>query len=295
LSSNLPDDLAARLPLPDDLRQALARAGPRLGAVLTRLLYFGTVSSTNDMADSLAARGAADETILVAEAQRAGHGRRGRTWHSPPGAGLYVSLVWRLDLPVEATDGENGCTVQRAPSGAETGRVPLLTVAAGLAVVEGLRAATALPAEIKWPNDIVIGRRKLGGILAEASARGPEVQYIVLGCGLNLRAVAYPPDIAMRATSVEAELGRAVDRGLVLAEVLAALRARRADLAAGRFGAILNAWRLLAPSSRGSRVEWRDEHGTRQGMTDGVDDSGALLVRVGGRTERIIAGELRWL
>jgi BirA family biotin operon repressor/biotin-[acetyl-CoA-carboxylase] ligase len=109
-----------------------------------------------------------------------------------------------------------------------------------------------------------------------------------------VRPAAYPPDVVARATSLEAELGREVDRGLVLAETLAALAGRYADLTAGRFDAILGAWRDLAPSSRGTMVEWTTPDGLRRGRTEGIDDRGALLVRTAAGLERIIAGELTW-
>ena len=94
----------------------------------------------------------------------------------------------------------------------------------------------------------VIGRRKLAGILAEAAAQAGAVQFIVLGFGVNLSAAAYPAELAARATSIEAETGRTADRALVLAEILASIAERYADLRAGRFDAILSAWRRLAPS-----------------------------------------------
>jgi biotin-(acetyl-CoA carboxylase) ligase len=101
--------------------------------------------------------------------------------------------------------------------------------------------------------------------------------------------------LADRATSVEAELGRQIDRGLVLAESLAALAARYREFGAGRFGAILDRWRALSPSSAGAAVSWVGPDGPRRGTTAGIDDGGTLLVRTGAGLERIIAGELTWL
>ncbi len=89
-----------------------------------------------------------------------------------------------------------------------------------MALAEAIRDTTGLQAEIKWPNDLVFERRKLAGILAEASAQGAALDYVVLGFGVNIRAVTYPPDVAQRATSIEAELGRPIDRGLLFARAL---------------------------------------------------------------------------
>ncbi len=268
-------------PLPQALADALALARPRLGRVATPLLYFSTISSTNDVAAALAAEGQAEGAVVIAEAQSDGRGRRGRRWFSPPAGGLYVSVV--LD-----------------PSRAEAARraSTLLTLAAGVALAEGVQAATGLRPHIKWPNDLVIGRRKLAGILAEAvsapeSAAG--IGWVVLGYGINVGMMTYPPELADRATSLELELGRHVDRARLFVETLAALARRYDDLLAGRFDAILDAWLACAPMSRGARVAWETAAGGMSGLTAGIDDSGALLVRVGDQTERLVAGEVHWL
>src|SRR5437762_3671104 len=192
-------------PVPDDIAFALARSEERRGCFGNPLYFFAETGSTNDVATTLAEHGAPEGTTVIASRQTAGRGRFGRTWFSPEGAGLYVSLV---------------CRNPRA--------APLLTLAGGVAAAEGIRAACALPVLIKWPNDIVMGearaRRKLAGILAEASTGADGLQYVILGIGINLRPAAYPPELADRATSIETELGRTVDSGLVLAETLAAFR-----------------------------------------------------------------------
>lgn len=265
-------------PLPPDLAAALRLTAARRGRFGEPLVFFPETTSTNDVAGKLAERGAAEGTAVVALAQTAGRGRFGREWFSPPGAGLYVSVICRDHVAA-----------------------PYLTLAGGVAVAEGIRAATGLPVQIKWPNDVVIpdggarGRlRKLAGILAEASSGADGLHHVVLGFGINLRPAAYPPAIADRASSLEAELGRPVDGGAVLAETLAALADLLGRLAAGSAGAVLDRWRALAPSARGAPVSWDTAAGPRSGVAAGIADDGALLVRVGDRTERIISGELRW-
>ena len=177
---------------------------------------------------------------------------------------------------------------------------PLLTLAGGVAVAEGIRAATGLPVHIKWPNDIVVEagtpvrRRKLAGILAEASTGADGLQHVILGFGINLRSAAFPSELSDRATSVETELGRAPESGRVLAETLVALNVRAAQLGAGDSAPVLDRWRSLAPSAQGTAVEWETPDGMRSGVSAGIADDGALLVRIGGRIERIISGELRW-
>ncbi len=112
---------------------------------------------------------------------------------------------------------------------------------------------------------------------------------------MNLRPAAYPIELAQRVTSIEGELDRPADRALILAEILSALAGRYADLQQGRFDAILSAWRERSPSLRGSLVEWDSPRGAQRGRAEDIDRSGALLVQTAGRTERLIAGEVRWI
>jgi BirA family biotin operon repressor/biotin-[acetyl-CoA-carboxylase] ligase len=249
---------------------AVARARARLGPLATRVEHWVSIGSTNDAAAALGGEG----TVVVADAQTAGRGRRGRSWFSPPGSGLYVSVVL-------------------APSRARTDRMratSLLTLAAGVAIAEGVRAAADLDAALKWPNDIYVGRRKLAGILAESHG-----EVVIVGYGINVAAGVYPADLADRVTSIESEIGRPVDRTVVLVETLAALAARYDDLLEGRFDAILDAWRSRAPTAVGTRVEWTTPEGPRWGITDGIDPDGALRVRTPIGTDRLVGGELRWL
>ena len=265
--------------MPEEFAKALASAGSRLGRLGSRILYFPIIGSTNDVAATLAIHGSGEGAVVIADTQTAGRGRRGREWFSPPGSGLYVSVVLK---PGQSSRGGG----DRA--------IGLLTLAAGVALAEAVERATGLAVDVKWPNDLYIARRKLAGILAEAAGGGSE-EPIVLGYGINVGPAAYPPELRDRATSLESELGRHVDRPLLLVESLASLARRYDDLLEGRFDAILDAWRARAPGSTGARVSWTTASGASTGVTAGIDDDGALLVRVGDRTERIVAGEVTWL
>ena len=260
--------------LPPELDEAFARARGRLKPLAGRVLYFTTIGSTNDVAASLAVDPASFGTVVIADAQTAGRGRRGRTWFSPAGSGLYISVILSPSRAASAPD--------RATR--------LLTLAAGLALAEGVERATGLAPAIKWPNDLLVARRKLAGILAEAFG-----EAVVLGYGINVGPMSYPPELRDRATSLETELGRPIDRAMVAVETLAALASRYGDLVSSRFDAILDAWRRRAPTHQGAQVVWDTPAGPQSGITDGIDDSGALLVRIGDRVERIVAGEVRWI
>jgi BirA family transcriptional regulator, biotin operon repressor / biotin---[acetyl-CoA-carboxylase] ligase len=264
--------------IPTELLDALEERRGRLGRLTERLLYFETAGSTNDVAASLIGSGAGEGTVVIADAQTAGRGRRGRSWHSPPGAGLYVSVVLtpsRSSAPDRATS--------------------LLTLTAGVALADAVERVTGIAPAIKWPNDLLVGRRKLAGILAEGVPGRTGLHAVVLGYGINVLAASFPPDLAPRVTSLESELGRVVDRAALLAESLATLSERYAELMTGGFDAILDAWRSRSFGSRGARVEWDVPGGVRTGITDGIDGMGALLVRSAeGLVERIVAGEVRW-
>jgi BirA family transcriptional regulator, biotin operon repressor / biotin---[acetyl-CoA-carboxylase] ligase len=271
-------------PLPLDLADALHASSDRRGGFGDRVHYYLEIGSTNDAAALFAERGAPEGTVVMASSQTAGRGRLGRSWYSPPGAGLYVSVVCR-----------------------NTTALPYLTLAGGVAVAEGVTAAAGLPVEIKWPNDVVVrsgqaapgsGRfprvRKLAGVLAEGASTAGGLQYVILGFGINLRTAAYPPELSDRATSIEAELGREVEAGPILAETLTALAGHIEHLARGDRTELLARWRAFAPSVLGSSVEYDSPSGRIAGTSAGIADDGALLVRCGDRVQRVISGEVTW-
>ena len=238
-----------------------------------------------DVAAALAAEGAPHGVVVAAHQQTAGRGRRGTAWQSPPGAGLYFSMIVRPTF-AKATVGK---PVPQAASRKSQAPLSLITLAAGVGVRDGISAATGLAADLKWPNDLLVNRRKLAGILAEGHALGTAAQAVVIGVGVNLEQATYPPDVSARATSLEGELGRAFDRDHVFAAILRALCDRLAAID-GKPGDILQAWRAVSPSAIGTAVEWEGH----RGVTAGIDDSGALLVKTSTGVARLIAGDIHW-
>jgi BirA family transcriptional regulator, biotin operon repressor / biotin---[acetyl-CoA-carboxylase] ligase len=259
--------------LPDDLAPPLGALRERRPDARLDVRWHASMASTMDAAALLVQDEAPHGVVIGADEQTSGRGRRGTQWASPAGAGLYFSFVARP-----------GNSEQWVAS-----TLPLVTLAAGVGVREGVQEATGLSADLKWPNDLIIGKRKLGGILAEGVAIGSPHQAVIIGVGVNLQPAPYPPDVDARATSIEGELGKSIERGQVLAAILIALWDRLA-LLDQRPGDILQAWRAASPNAVGTRVEWNSKHGT----TAGIDESGALLVKTGAGVERIIAGELNW-
>lgn len=271
MAANL--SVPASEPLPTEYDRAVSR-DVRLAA-RPSLRYYSEVESTNDLALVLAGQGAPAGTAILAEAQRAGRGRRGREWFSPPGGNLYLSMVLR-------------------PAAAN---VSVLTLAAGVGAARAIAEATALTVELKWPNDLVIGRpwRKLGGLLCEAVSTGQRIDAVVVGIGINAGAMSFPPGLELRATSIEHELGRPCDRGLLTAALLVQVPAAIAAVEDAGAAAVVDEWRAWGRAAlSGATVRWRTETVERRGRTRGVDHDGALLVECEGRTERIVTADMTW-
>jgi BirA family biotin operon repressor/biotin-[acetyl-CoA-carboxylase] ligase len=287
--------------IPPHLQALLAVCRAELGPFASHGRVLPSTTSTNDDALRWAADGAPEGAWVVAAEQRAGRGRRGRVWASPPGAGLYLSVIFRPALGRGGADPATG----------------LLSVMAGVATVEAIADAIGVRATLKWPNDLVVegrpstpppsltplragpptshGTRKLAGILAEGAIAGSSLSAVVVGIGVNVRPSAYPPDVAARAVSLEELVGRAVDADGVLVAILGALHARRRALAADDGPArLLEAWRAWSPSAVGARIRWDQQGRVCEGVTAGVDETGALRVRTAAGEARLVAGEVVW-
>jgi BirA family biotin operon repressor/biotin-[acetyl-CoA-carboxylase] ligase len=261
--------------LPDDLDAAIELGRADLGP-FAAVEYAAEVDSTNDLALALAAAGRPEGTSVVADLQRKGRGRRGRDWFSPPGAGLYLSVI------------------VRPPPGAV---LSLVTLGAGVALARAVTETTKLPVELKWPNDLVIGRpwRKMAGVLTEASSRAGRLDAVVIGIGVNLSRASYPRELADRATSIETELGRPIPRGTFLAALLLNLRRSRRWFDGDPTVSVPTEWRKFGRRAiNGAAVRWEDVSGDRRGHARDIDADGALIVEVAGRRERVVGGEVTW-
>jgi len=229
------------------------------------LVRLGRVDSTQTVAFALAADGAADRTVVVAQAQTAGRGRHGRLWLDEPGASLLTSIILRPRL--------------------EPARLPTLSLAAGVAVVEALERVAGLKPRLKWPNDVLVDGRKLAGILLE-SRIGPS-PLVVLGIGVNLAQRVFPADLAERATSVRLAAGRRVDADALLTALLESLDAWRTRLETEGWAPIRERWRALT-ETLGRRVSIDGV----EGVAVDVDEDGALIVAEGDVRRRVVAGEV---
>ena len=232
--------------------------------------------STNDRARALAVGGAAHGTCVVSAAQTQGRGRRGRTWWSSPGAGLYASFVLRPRV--------------RPPS------APLITLAAAVAVHEAIEQTCGVVTGIKWPNDIlsIPDRKKLVGILLETASFEKRLDHAVVGIGVNLREVERPPEIADLATSIEALAGTAVEPARLLAAIANALEPRIADTSLTDPAGMLARWTDLALGI-GEPVTLRNDDEAQHGTMRGITKGGALRLQTeGGEVQTVHVGELRF-
>ena len=237
------------------------------------ILRFDSLPSTNTEAARQAARGAPEGLCVVAREQTAGRGRRERAWASPKDAGLYLSVVLRPALEARAW--------------------PLVTLAAALAVRDALAEVCALDTDIKWPNDLLAGGRKLCGILAE-TAEAPRGRAVVLGVGVNLARGSLPPELLDTATSVEEQTGRAPDSERLLAALLRSLAMRYETLhARGGADEILRDWEAHSSFARDRRVSVALPEETFEGTTRGLEPDGALRVETNdGRLRIVRAGDV---
>ncbi len=232
--------------------------------------YYRRIGSTNDEAAAWALAGAPSGAVVLAEEQTAGRGRRGRAWVAAPETSLLVSVILRPAVSPEA--------------------LPRLTLLGAVAVAEAL-AAEGLSPGIKWPNDVLLEGRKVAGILAEVAWSGDERSAVILGIGVNIRRGALSEAAAARfgATTVEAILGRAPDRGGLLLRLLERIDCWQARLSDE---ALLAAWRQYSVTL-GKRVTVASGEGVVAGVAEGVDSQGALLLRTDdGSVRRLLAGDV---
>jgi BirA family biotin operon repressor/biotin-[acetyl-CoA-carboxylase] ligase len=251
------------------LRSALA------GLPLAQIQYFAETTSTNDQARALLEQGAPDCTLVVADAQTQGRGRLGRAWVTTPGAALAFSLALR-------------------PTAAEQDHLAFFAPLAGLAVCQVLQLEYRLAAEVKWPNDVLLNRRKVCGVLVEAIWLGSRLQGVVLGIGINVAPAAVPPDsqVLFPAVSVEQVLGRPLERVDLLAAVLRQVFALRSSLGTAAFHRL---WQeRLAFRGEEVRVDLLGPGETVDGQVLGIAPNGSLRLRLQTGAEiSVAAGDVR--
>jgi len=247
------------------------------GLPIPQVRYYDVIGSTNEVALRWANEGAADGCLVVADQQTQGRGRLGRKWVTRPASALAFSIILH-------------------PGSTEQDQINLFTALGALAISQALEERLGLEPEIKWPNDVLLNRRKVAGILVETAWLGEQLQGMVIGIGLNIRPDSVPPasELMFPATSVESSANRTVDRAALLQSILSAFFSWRSNLSNETFH---QAWeQRLAFKGEWVRIEGAAQTASQQplvGMVSGLNEDGSLILKTpSGKTVLVSAGDV---
>ncbi len=259
--------------LPDVLTKHELESRIRTKWAGRKVVFYENTGSTNIQAKLLAEEGAQHGTLVVAERQTAGRGRRGRGWQSPPGMNLYFTLLLKPDfIPDKAS---------------------MLTLVMALSVKEAIDQVCGIKTGIKWPNDIVLNGKKVTGILTEMSLQGEYIQHVVIGVGINVKKQEFEPELIEKATTLEGETGKKISRALLLQKIM-----ERFELHYGTFIQKLDLSALLDAYHAGlvnynREVLVLEPSGEYTGTAKGINNKGELLVQKPDGTQMVVyAGEV---
>jgi len=240
------------------------------------LHFFPSIDSTNTYAVRLAREGAPEGAVVIADEQTGGKGRLGRTWVSPPGVNLYLSLIMRPPV--------------------STGEAPQVNLLAAVAVADAIAEIGGLAPTIKWPNDVLVEGKKVCGILAEMQTEAGALQSLVLGIGVNINAPlsAFPPELHDKASSLFLIGGRTIGRAAFTASLLTHLEKWCVLWIEKGFLALRSAWERYAADLIGKPISVAAPEGTIEGTVLGLDTDGALLLQSeeGKSPRRVLAGDV---
>ena len=236
--------------------------------------HFLKTDSTNRVAMELGYANEPEGTIVLAEEQTAGRGRAGRVWHSERGTGIYVTLLLRPKIsPVQA---------------------PLLTIMAGLSARAAIQSQTGLTIDLKWPNDLMLGSKKLGGILTEMYAEPSQVRHVVVGIGINANQDKFPGELSSIATSLRLQLDRSISRMELLVRLLREFESNYNRFLREGASSVTQRFEAVSSYARGKRVSVSSGAESYSGVTAGLSPEGFLQVeREGGNIVTVIAGDVR--
>ena len=259
--------------VPDILTPDLLRRGLKGNHFGKKVHHFFKTDSTNRVAMELGYAGEPEGTVIVAEEQAAGRGRAGRSWHSERGTGLYATVLLRPKLaPVQA---------------------PLLTMMAGLSARAAIRAQTGLAIDLKWPNDLMVSGKKLGGILTEMHAEPSQIRFVIVGIGINVNQEKFPAELSAVATSLRTESGKAQSRLELLVRLLREFESDYNRFLRDGAASVTQRFQSISSYAQGKRVRVASGTETFAGTTAGLSPEGLLMVRQDdGRVVTVIAGDV---
>ncbi len=258
------------LALPDRLLPFEVSDGLHTRFIGRKIYYFETIPSTMDIAIKLGLDNALQGSLVLAEAQTKGRGRMSRQWYSPKYKGIYLSLLLRPKFMLSET--------------------PLLTLLSAVSISEAVKEITGLDCRIKWPNDILLGNKKLGGILTELNAEADQIRFVVIGIGLNVN--NENDNLPQQATSLKDYAKKEISRIVLLQEILRRLENNYLLLEAKGGAPIIAKWRTFN-LTLGKRVKITSHHRHLEGQAVDIDQDGSLLVRKdSGTIEKITAGDV---
>lgn len=238
-----------------------------------KIIYYEQIDSTNTKASELAAEGAEHGTVVVANSQTAGKGRRGRLWESPAVDNIYMSILLRPDF--------------------ETAKAPMVTLVMAYSVAKVLRARGFADTQIKWPNDLVLSGKKVCGILTEMHLHGTAIEHVVVGVGVNVNTQSFPEELVDKATSLALECGKLTEKGSIIGDIVEKFMEEYERFAKNGDLAFLQEEYNSMLINRGKEVRVLEPENEYTAHALGINRTGELIVKLADGTERnVYAGEV---
>jgi len=247
------------------------RKGLKTRVFGNKIYTFNTIDSTNNCAKAVAGCGAQEGTIIIAEKQTAGRGRLGRNWQANPDENLMFSIVLRPRVEPEALN--------------------LLPLYVAVCVAQAVEQLTNLQVECKWPNDLLINKKKFAGILIEASVKQNIVEFVVIGVGVNVNQQKFEGELQIKATSLRLAMGRDVDRVTLFREILSTLEANYKTVNSDGFQSIVPSW-LSHSSIINKQIRVSQQGTVISGIVKGLSTEGGLVLQTENSEKTLFAGDV---
>ena len=247
------------------------RKGLKTRVFGNKIYTFDTIDSTNNCAKAVAGVGAVEGTVVIAEQQTAGRGRLGRTWQANPNENLTFSIILRPKVNPDSLN--------------------LLPLYVAVALAQAIERTTGLKVECKWPNDLLIDKKKVAGILIEGSIKQNQVEYVVIGIGINVNQQSFAGELAPKATSLRLSSGKEIERTMLFRESLLILESTYAGVSSTGFQSILPQW-LSRSTMINKPISVSQQGNLISGVVKGLSRDGGLILQSGGAEKTLFAGDV---